>query len=51
MLAVGLFLLLAVGLVFGQMLRHEFVNFDDAPFVYENPRVTGGLTVPGIIWA
>ena len=42
-------LLLAVGLVFGQTLRHEFV-FDDRPYVYENPRVSAGLTLEGVAW-
>ncbi len=48
-LLVGGFLLLAVGLVFGQTLRHEFV-FDDRPYVSENPRVSAGLTPGGIAW-
>jgi len=33
--------------VFGQTLRHEFVNYDDDAYVYENPAVTGGLTFRG----
>ena len=45
------FLLLAVGLVFGQTVGHEFLWFDDQVFVYENPHVTPGLTLPGIWWA
>ena len=45
------FLLLAVGLVFGQTVRHEFIGFDDDVFVYENPHVTAGLTLPGLWWA
>ena len=45
------FLLLAVGLVFGQTLRHEFTGYDDDGFVYQNPRVTPGLTLPGLRWA
>ena len=44
------FLLLAVGLVFGQTVRHEFVNFDDDLYVYENPPIARGLTAPGIVW-
>src|SRR5437870_7416312 len=40
-----------VWIVFGQTLRHEFVNYDDAQYVYENPRITNGLTVDGIQWA
>src|SRR5207248_8609107 len=38
-------------LVFGQTLRHDFVNFDDHVYVYENPVVTKGLTLHGIAWA
>ena len=48
-LLVGVFLLLAVGLVFGQTFRHPFV-FDDRPYVSENPRVSEGLTLRGIAW-
>ena len=44
------FLLLAVGLVFGQTVRHEFVNFDDNLYVYDNPHIFGGLTARGIAW-
>ena len=45
------FLLLAVAVVFGQTLKHGFINFDDGPYVYENPHVTRGLTADGIAWA
>jgi protein O-mannosyl-transferase len=38
-------------LVFGQTLRHDFVNFDDHVYVYDNPLVTGGLTINGIVEA
>ena len=44
-------LLLAVALVFGQTLRHEFVNYDDGKYVFENPHVCRGLTASGITWA
>ena len=37
--------------VFGQTLRHEFVNFDDNEYVYDNPVVARGLTLKGIVWA
>ena len=37
--------------VFGQTLHHEFVNFDDDVYVYENPMVVRGLTLKGIVWA
>src|SRR6266403_6101432 len=50
-LGVCVFLIAITWLVFGQTLGHEFVNFDDHVYVYEDPVVTGGLTLPGIIWA
>jgi tetratricopeptide (TPR) repeat protein len=49
-LAICCLLLLAVGLIFGQTIRHEFVNYDDPAYVYENPHVTHGLTASGIAW-
>ena len=50
-LAICLFLALAVWMVFGQTLRHDFVNYDDRFYIYENPAVTRGLSIQGIIWA
>src|SRR5438270_9593857 len=50
-LGVCVFLIAITWLVFGRTLSHEFVNFDDHVYVYENPVITGGLTLPGIIWA
>lgn len=48
----GCLLLLAlVWVVFGQTLRHGFVNLDDPDYVFSNPEVVRGLTIPGIIWA
>jgi len=38
-------------LVFGQTLRHDFVNYDDPRYVYENTKVTEGLSISGIVWA
>ena len=38
-------------LVFGQTLGHDFINFDDHVYVYENPQITRGLTVDGLIGA
>jgi tetratricopeptide (TPR) repeat protein len=43
-------LLLAVGAVFGQTVRHEFVNMDDGLYVSENPHISRGLTASGIAW-
>jgi hypothetical protein len=45
------FLLLAVILIFGRTAGHEFVNYDDPEYVYENPQVAGGLTARGTVWA
>ena len=43
-------LLLAV-LVYGQVGGFGFINFDDDLYVYENPRVLGGLSADGLRWA
>jgi tetratricopeptide (TPR) repeat protein len=52
-LAVGICLSLAVltWLVFGQTLWHDFINYDDPRYVYENTRITGGLSFSGVAWA
>lgn len=50
-LAVCLFLLLIVGLAFGQTLQDGFLNYDDNDYVYDNPHITAGLTPGGIVWA
>ena len=44
-------LLLAIGLVFGQTVYHDFLNLDDAAFVCLNPHITGGLTAEAVKWA
>jgi tetratricopeptide (TPR) repeat protein len=50
-LAVCGFLLLAVFLVFGQTIGYRFVNYDDDQYVFENARITRGVTLQGIAWA
>jgi protein O-mannosyl-transferase len=45
------FLLLTVGLIYGQTLDHVLVDYDDSGFVYANPHVRAGLTLEGIKWA
>ena len=35
-------------MVFGQTLHHEFVNYDDDVYVYDNAIVTEGLTAQGM---
>jgi protein O-mannosyl-transferase len=49
--SVYLFLAAITWLVFGQTVRHEFVNFDDHVYVYDNPLVAGGLNINGIVSA
>ena len=51
--AIGVCILLAAitWLVFGQTLRHEFINYDDNDYVLKNAQVARGLTFEGIAWA
>src|SRR6187397_305801 len=49
--AVCLFLVTIVWIVFGQTLRHAFINYDDNMYIYENGAVLAGLTRRGILWA
>lgn len=44
-------LLVVTFLVYLRVGWHDFINFDDDVFVYENPVVAAGLTVEGIKWA
>jgi|WetSurMetagenome_2_1015567.scaffolds.fasta_scaffold99501_1 protein O-mannosyl-transferase len=44
-------LLLAVVLVFGRTVGHEFICYDDDRYVYENPVVQKGMTLEGLRWA
>ena len=52
-LTIGICIALAglTWLVFGQTLWHDFVNYDDPRYVYENTRITSGLSISGIAWA
>jgi tetratricopeptide (TPR) repeat protein len=51
MLGLSLALMGLVWGVFGPTLGHEFVNFDDQIYVYENAVVSRGLTWEGVVWA
>ena len=44
-------LAVAVAIVFGQTVRHDFVNYDDQAYVYENPQVSQGLTPKTVTWS
>jgi tetratricopeptide (TPR) repeat protein len=50
-LGVCVFLAATIWVAFGQTLHHEFVNFDDDLYVYDNPVVQKGLTWEGFRWA
>ncbi|HIJ86950.1 MAG TPA: tetratricopeptide repeat protein [Desulfuromonadales bacterium] len=34
-----------------QVSDHAFINLDDQAYIYENPRVMGGLTGSSVVWA
>jgi tetratricopeptide (TPR) repeat protein len=44
-------LAVTVWCVFGQTLRHEFVNYDDDRYVYKNRVVSQGLSIKSVEWA
>jgi len=48
--AVGAALAVITWLVFGQVLGHQFVNYDDEFYIYENPRVMSGLSWQNVWW-
>jgi tetratricopeptide (TPR) repeat protein len=37
--------------IYGQVVRHPFVDFDDDLYVSKNPNVQSGLTADGVSWA
>jgi Flp pilus assembly protein TadD len=41
----------ATGLVYAQVLTHDFVNWDDPDYVAQNPVVSRGITAAGVVWA
>lgn len=49
---VGVCICLAVltWIVFGQTLWHDFINYDDPRYVYENSNITTGLSLDGVGW-
>ena len=53
LLTVGICIALAAltWLVFSQTLWHDFINYDDPRYVYENTKITSGLSLSGIAWA
>jgi len=51
LLGICLALVAASWIVFGQCLQHDFVNYDDNRYVYENPVVKQGLNLSAVQWA
>ena len=51
LIAIVCFLIAITWFVFAPTLRHDFVNYDDGDYVYENGNVSRGLTVAGVTWA
>jgi hypothetical protein len=50
-LAIGLGLCLVTLAVYAEVIGHRFINLDDDIYIYENPMVTAGLTLKGVVWA
>jgi tetratricopeptide (TPR) repeat protein len=50
-LSVCISLAVLTWIVFGQTLWHDFINYDDPRYVYENTKITGGLSLSGMAWA
>lgn len=48
---VCLVLVCVVGLIYGQVVHHEFLLFDDNHYVNENPMVRRGLSMEGLRYA
>jgi len=44
-------LALSVWVAFGGALDHQFLDYDDNSYVYENPRITHGLSLSAAAWA
>jgi len=50
-----LWIAVALGLgtlaVYGQVITHQFITFDDDLYIWNNPMVAAGLTFQGVTWA
>lgn len=51
LVAIPVFLAALVWIVFGQTLKHDFVNYDDLDYVTKNAQVSRGLSLEGFVWA
>lgn len=50
-LVICLLLSAVVLLIYGQVFTHDFINFDDQAYVYQNELVKAGLSLKGVVWA
>src|SRR5262245_52858673 len=50
-LPIALALFVGVLALYAQMVRHDFVRFDDFGYIVDNPEVRAGLTWHGVRWA
>ncbi len=48
---VSVALALLTVVIYSQVVHHDFVDWDDNAYVYENPQIRGGLTASSIRWA
>src|SRR5215475_15242165 len=50
-LGICISLLALVWVVFGQTFRYDFVNYDDPRYVYQNTKITSGISFDNVGWA
>ncbi|MDU0460923.1 MAG: tetratricopeptide repeat protein [Geobacteraceae bacterium] len=50
-LFVAILLIIAILAVYGQVVNHDFIQFDDNAYLLDNPHVRTGITFNNIIWA
>lgn len=50
-MGIAVFLIAITWAVFGQTFHHQFINYDDPLYVYDNPHVRAGLSWHGIAWS
>jgi len=48
---IALALIILTIAVYAQVIGHQFVNYDDDHYIFNNPQVKAGLTMAGIKWA
>ena len=48
---IGAFLVVAIIVVYWQVVGFDFINFDDPVYVKDNDMVREGITIKGIVWA